>query len=61
MSIEMDNPQTPLEKVDAAANWVQQMFLSHMIKDESKFKEAHQKATSLLADVTDYLDNQENP
>lgn len=48
MSIEMNNPKTPLEKIDAAANLVEQMFLAHSIRDEKKFKEAHFKAGDLL-------------
>lgn len=56
MSIEINNPKTLLEKVDAAANLVQQMYLAHMIKDESKFKEAHSKATELLFDATQMAD-----
>lgn len=56
MSIEMDNPQTPLEKVDAAANYVEQMYLSSKIGDIKTFEVAHTKAASLLADVTDELD-----
>jgi hypothetical protein len=48
MSIEMDNPKTALEKIDAAANLVEQMYLSHMIHDEKTFKEAHRKAGDLL-------------
>jgi len=56
MSIEMDNPKTLLEKVDAAANLVQQMYLAHMIKDEKKFKEAHQQATTLLSDAVEMID-----
>lgn len=59
MSIEMENPKTLLEKVDAAANWVQQMYLSHMIHDEVKFKEAHKKATELLSDATEMADENE--
>lgn len=52
----MDNPQTPLEKVDAAANYVEQMYLSSKIGDIKTFEVAHTKAASLLADVTDELD-----
>lgn len=61
MSIEMENPQTLLEKIDAAANLVQQMYLAHMIRDDVKFKEAHQQATRLLADATTMADEIENP
>lgn len=48
----MDNPETLLEKIDAAANYVEQMFLAHMVRDEAKLKEAHQKASDLLFDAS---------
>ncbi|HYF69107.1 MAG TPA: hypothetical protein VD884_13280 [Ohtaekwangia sp.] len=48
MSIEMENPQTIAEKIDAAANLVEQMYLSHMIRDEKKFRESHKQAGDLL-------------
>lgn len=60
MLINMDNPTTALEKVDAAANLVEQMHLAHMMKDEKKFKEAHQRAGALLRDAVEMLDEQEN-
>jgi len=60
MSIEMENPQTLLEKVDAAANLVQQMYLAHMIKDEAKFKDAHQQATKLLGDAIEMIDEDDD-
>lgn len=55
MSIEMNNPKTLLEKVDAAANLVEQMQLAHMMKDERKFTEAKQKASSLLFDAVQMI------
>lgn len=61
MSIEMKNPKTLLEKVDAAANWVQQMYLAHMVRDETKFKEAHKKVTELLGDAVEMADEIETP
>lgn len=48
MSIEIENPKTAFEKIDAAANLVEQMYLAHMIKDEKHFKEVHKKAGDLL-------------
>src|SRR5688572_5995972 len=51
MSIEIENPKTIAEKIDAAANLVEQMMLSHAIKDEAHFKYAHKKAGSLLFDA----------
>lgn len=59
MSIEMDNPKSLLEKVDAAASLVQVMYLAHMVRDELKFKEAHKKATKLLAEATEMIDESE--
>ncbi len=50
MSIEMENPVTLMEKLDAASNLVEQMNLAHMIKDEETFKKAHKKASGLLFD-----------
>jgi len=51
----MNNPKTLLEKVDAAANLVEQMQLAHMMKDERKFTEAKQKASSLLFDAVQMI------
>jgi len=48
MSIELENPKSPLAKIDAAANFVQQMFLSHQIGDNRTFEKAHKKAGDLL-------------
>lgn len=48
MSINLENPQSAYEKVDAATNFVEQMFLSHQIKDEETFKKAHKRAGDLL-------------
>jgi hypothetical protein len=56
MSIEMENPKTPLELVDAAANLVEQMYFSHMIHDEKTFREAHKKASEFLHQATIQLD-----
>lgn len=51
MSIEMENPKTLMEKIDAAANLVEQMNMAHMIKDEAHFKKCHQKAGQFLFDA----------
>lgn len=56
----MDNPVTILEKVDAAANLVEQMNLAHMIKDEAQFKKAHARASHLLFEVINMIDEDEN-
>lgn len=47
----MENPKTLLEKVDAAANLVEQMMLAKTINDDNRFKKAHQEAGKLLFDV----------
>jgi hypothetical protein len=60
MSIEMENPKTTLEKADAAANLVEQMWLAHQVKDEKKFIESHHKASKLLFEVTRELEDQES-
>lgn len=56
MSIEMDNPQTLLEKADAAANLVEQMSLAFMMKDTNQFQECYSKASNLLFDLVTELD-----
>jgi hypothetical protein len=58
MSIEIENPTTLLEKVDAAANLVAQMRLAHMMHDEKQFNYAYQKASTLLADATSMIDEE---
>lgn len=52
MSIEMKNPKTALGKIDAAANYVEQMQMAHMIKDEKRFKFAKEEAARLLFEAT---------
>jgi hypothetical protein len=59
MSIEMNNPKTLLEKVDAAANLVEQMYLAHMMKDDKTFDKAHKKAGTLLFEATQMIDEDE--
>lgn len=48
MSIEVDNPKTILEKIDAAANLVEQMNLAKITHDDAHFKKCHKKAGDLL-------------
>lgn len=48
MGIEMDNPQTVPEKLDAAGNLVEQMMLAHNTKDEGHFRKVHARAGELL-------------
>lgn len=47
----MKNPKTAFEKIDAAANYVEQMMLAHTIKDEAHFRKCHQEAGKLLFDA----------
>ena len=56
MSIEMDNPQTTLEKVDAAWNLVEQMMLAHYVGDNKHFNKVHARATKLLGEAVTELD-----
>ncbi len=59
MSIELDNPKTTYERVDAAANFVMQMRLAHQIKDERTFIMAHKRASELLAEALEEIDGLE--
>lgn len=56
MSIEMENPQTTLEKADAAANYVAQIRLAFMIGDRAKVEEGIENAQRLLCMVVEELD-----
>jgi hypothetical protein len=58
----MKKPKTVKEKIDAAANLVEQMFLSHSIRDENHFRKCHKEAGELLFQVMRQLDekNDEN-
>ena len=59
MSIEMENPVTPLEKADALANLVQQMWLAHQVKDDQMFKTVHEKASKIGFDLVEALQESE--
>lgn len=48
MSIELENPKTLVEKIDAAANYVAQMLLAKTVRDDVQFEEAHARASRLL-------------
>lgn len=48
MSIEMDNPITPLEKVDAAHNLVAQIILCLRMKDYKRAEDQAERASELL-------------
>lgn len=60
MSIEMNNPKTVYEKIDAAANLVEQMMLAHTIHDQERFKYAHKKAGDLLFDAMRQIEEEED-
>ncbi len=60
MTIEMENPETALELVDAAANLVGQMYLAHRMSDSDRFDEVYEKAASFLYRATRQLE-QPNP
>ncbi len=47
MSIEMDNPQTILEKIDTLTNLIEQMYLAHKAHNDSMFELAHKAAGNL--------------
>lgn len=59
MSIEMENPKTLLEKIDASANLVAQMMLAHKMRDEKHFMEVYNKASILLNEATTMADELE--
>lgn len=56
MSIEIENPKTVAEKIDAAANLIEQMFLANKIGDQEHFSKVHKKAGQLLFDANRQLE-----
>ncbi len=48
MSIEMENPKTPLELVDAARNHVAQIRIAMMVGDRRKMEQQIEKAEERL-------------
>ena len=56
MSIEMENPTSTYERVDAALNYVFQMNMAKSIKDEEHYKFSFDKAVSLLSEAIEELD-----
>lgn len=56
MGINVTNPKTPLEKADAAANLLEQMFLAHQCGDAKRLRDAYNKAQRILADLVVDLD-----
>lgn len=55
MSINIDNPKTTLEKMDAASNYVAQIQIALVAGDISHAKLAAEKASRLLFDATNKL------
>lgn len=60
MSIEMENPQTLIEKADALSNFVEQMFLAHQVRDDAQFKRAHTQASRLGFQLVQALQENES-
>jgi len=56
MSIKIDNPKTTLEKVDAAANMVEGMYLAFSVNDAEKFFQLHNKTSKLLFEALNELE-----
>ena len=48
MSIEMDNPQSKLEKIDAASNLIAQIGIALTIGDIEHAKQCQKKSLNLL-------------
>lgn len=48
MSIEMENPETPLEIIDAARNWNAQIRIASMIGDSRRVEMCIEKIDALL-------------
>lgn len=61
MSIEMENPKTLLELVDAAANHVAQIRIALMIGDNQKASASVESAADLLHRAVLKADEQEPP
>jgi hypothetical protein len=57
MSIEMDNPETPLEMADALTNLVEQMYMAHKVGDERRFESAHKRAGEIGFDLVNKLND----
>lgn len=51
MSIELENPKTGFEKVDAAANYVAQIRIALMARDTTRIEHALERAEKLLFDA----------
>lgn len=58
MSIELDNPKTVFEKIDAAANFVAQVRLAVMMQDGPRINELLDRTDLLLFDALRQLQEQ---
>ena len=56
MSIEIEDPKTLMEKIDAVANFIEQMFLAKMARQDGMFVESHKKASRLMHEII-HIDN----
>lgn len=55
----MENPSTPLEMVDAAANYVSQIRLCLQMGDQARAMKCVEQAERLLVNATEKLDGSE--
>lgn len=55
MSIEMDNPQSPLELADAIGNLIEQIRLASMIGDKAHLSTAVDRASELCFQLVEAL------
>lgn len=58
MSIEMENPETLLEKTDAVWNLLHQLRLAHVTQDDGHFTSVFRRADELLEEIVDELGEQ---
>lgn len=59
MSIEMENPQTVQDLIDAAWNHVEQARVAMMAGDRKRLEEAIHQTSLLLASAVEKLEEQE--
>ena len=59
MSIELENPKTIVELVDAAHNLVHQMHIAQAMKDVKLFEQAFTKADKFLFEALQKLEEDE--
>lgn len=59
MSIEIENPQTTKEMVDAAWNYVEQARLAMMIGDRQRLETAISEASRLLGNAMQKMEEDE--